>query len=279
MDCASHPGAPHAEADAVQAGTSSGERHSRVTRRGSRAAARSTRCAAQRAEGRDARADPELRRHRQPVRLLPAGYGGRRRPEPLHAVEQPPLRDLQQDRGASGRPAAGEHALPGRSSPYCGARNRGDPIVLYDQYAQRWMASQFAFDGPALPRRSTSASRSRPPATRPVAGARTTSSFHQVKFNDYPKFGIWPAQNTYTMTAPQFGGNNGQGVWGFERDKMLACQTAGMGVSGPGHLRREPAAHPAGGRRRGDRAAGERAAADRHRQRRRRRATRTTAST
>src|SRR5206468_1356845 len=49
---------------------------------------------------------------------------------------------------------------------------------------------------------------------------------HQTKFNDYPKFGVWPAQNSYTMTAPQFNSTGGQGVWGFERDKMIACQTA-----------------------------------------------------
>ena len=30
------------------------------------------------------------------------------------------------------------------------------------------------------------------------------------------------------MTAPQFNSTGGQGVWGFERDKMLACQPAGM---------------------------------------------------
>src|SRR5207244_4365554 len=29
--------------------------------------------------------------------------------------------------------------------PVCGAVNRGDPIVLYDQYASRWMVNQFAF--------------------------------------------------------------------------------------------------------------------------------------
>src|SRR5262245_12761325 len=125
-------------------------------------------------------------------------------------------------------PLTGNSLFQGGQSPYCGARNRGDPIVLYDQYAQRWMVSQFAFDGNG----------STPPFYQCIAVSTTSDPtgtwcaydflVHQVNFNDYPKFGIWPAQNTYTMTAPQFNSNGGQGVWGFERDKMLACQTAGM---------------------------------------------------
>ena len=31
-------------------------------------------------------------------------------------------------------------------TPFCGSHNNGDPIVLYDQFAQRWMVSQFAFN-------------------------------------------------------------------------------------------------------------------------------------
>ena len=31
------------------------------------------------------------------------------------------------------------------NAPNCAANNNGDPVVLYDQYAGRWFASQFAF--------------------------------------------------------------------------------------------------------------------------------------
>jgi hypothetical protein len=122
-------------------------------------------------------------------------------------------------------PNPGNTLFPG--TPNCATLNRGDPIVLYDQYAGRWMASQFAFistgSGPFYQCIAIS-------STNDPTGAWCAYEFlvHPVKFNDYPKFGIWPAQNTYTMTAPQFNSNGGQGVWGFERDKMLACQTAGM---------------------------------------------------
>jgi len=110
-------------------------------------------------------------------------------------------------------------------TPFCGAHNNGDPIVLYDQFAQRWMVSQFAFNstsqGPFYQCIAVSNS------SDPTAGwCAYEFLVHQTKFNDYPKFGIWPAQNTYTMTAPQFNSTGGQGVWGFERDKMIACEPA-----------------------------------------------------
>src|SRR5512132_2236523 len=110
-------------------------------------------------------------------------------------------------------------------TPFCGTHNNGDPIVLYDQFAGRWMASQFAFNsttqGPFYQCIAVSNS------DDPTAGwCAYEFLVHQTKFNDYPKFGIWPAQNSYTMTAPQFNSSGGQGIWGFERDKMLACQTA-----------------------------------------------------
>ncbi len=140
-------------------------------------------------------------------------------------------------------PHPGNTLFPGL--PNCGTLNRGDPIVLYDQFAGRWMANQFAFvssgSGPFYQCIAVS-------TTNDPTGTWCAYEFlvHPVKFNDYPKFGIWPTQNTYTMTAPQFNSTGGQGIWGFERDKMLACQTAGHGVSGPRQLRPAPATDPAG---------------------------------
>ena len=47
---------------------------------------------------------------------------------------------------------------------------------------------------------------------------------NNTKFNDYPKFGVWPAQNAFMMTANQFGadGFGGVGGMGSERDQMIA---------------------------------------------------------
>ena len=73
-------------------------------------------------------------------------------------------------------------------TPFCGSHNNGDPIVLYDQFAQRWMVSQFAFtstsQGPFYQCIAVSSSSD-------PTGTCCAYEFlvHQTKFNDYPKFG------------------------------------------------------------------------------------------
>ena len=109
-------------------------------------------------------------------------------------------------------------------TPLCGTHNQGDPLVLYDQFSQRWMASQFA-TGPDGNYECISVS-----ATNDPTGAWCGYEFliHPTKFGDYPKFGVWPTQNAFVMTVNQFAGNDwgGVGVYGFERDRMLACEPA-----------------------------------------------------
>ena len=128
---------------------------------------------AQRTEGPDAAPDPELRRRQQPLRLLPARHRGRRRPEPLHAVGQPPLRDLQQDRPAARR-ARTRATRSSTGTPYCGdATAATRSCSTTSSRAAGWRPSSRST---ARAGRSTSASRSRPRTTRPAPGARTSSS-------------------------------------------------------------------------------------------------------
>jgi hypothetical protein len=125
-------------------------------------------------------------------------------------------------------PANGNTLFPGH--PVCGTTNNGDPIVLYDSYAGRWLASQFAFQnistGPYYQCIAISNS------SDPTAGWCTYEfQVHSTKLNDYPKFAVWPSQNAYFLTAPQFTNGasfSGIGIWGFERDRMIACQPARM---------------------------------------------------
>jgi hypothetical protein len=107
----------------------------------------------------------------------------------------------------------------------CATNNDGDPIVLYDQTADRWLASQFAL--PNYPRG---------PFYQCIAVSQTgdpTGAWHlytylisDTKLNDYPKFGVWP--DGYYMSINQFNCKvigctwAGQGVVAFERDKMLS---------------------------------------------------------
>ena len=81
-------------------------------------------------------------------------------------------------------PHPGNTLFPGL--PNCGTLNRGDPIVLYDQFAGRWMANQFAFvssgSGPFYQCIAVS-------NTNDPTGAWCAYEFlvHPVKFNDYPE--------------------------------------------------------------------------------------------
>jgi len=103
----------------------------------------------------------------------------------------------------------------------CAAPDAGDPIVLYDPLADRWLLSQFAF-----------ASTSSPPYHECIAISQTgdpTGAYYLYdfvtpgnEFPDYPKLGVWP--DGYYMTTNQFllgGSFDGAGVFAFDRAKML----------------------------------------------------------
>ena len=123
-------------------------------------------------------------------------------------------------------PRPGNQLFTGLS--VCGTENAGDPVTIYDQYAGRFVASQFGDSG--APYYQCVAVSTSDDAT----GTWCAYQFnvHNTKFNDYPKMGVWPSQNAYMMTANQFppSGFGGVGVWAFERDQMIAngCPAARM---------------------------------------------------
>jgi hypothetical protein len=103
----------------------------------------------------------------------------------------------------------------------CETRNNGDPIVLYDPIADRWLMSQLAFIDPVDYHQCVAVSQSADPTG---AWYRYDFLFSTTMLNDYPKFGVWP--DGYYLAVNQFAGVNprvyaGQGVMAFERDKML----------------------------------------------------------
>lgn len=113
----------------------------------------------------------------------------------------------------------------------CETTNDGDPIVLYDELADRWMLSQFAL--PRFPRgpfyQCIAVSQTADPMGEYYRYQFTISS---DKLNDYPKFGVWP--DGYYMAVNQFKCSmlfcnwGGQGVVAFERDQMLVGGPARM---------------------------------------------------
>jgi hypothetical protein len=110
----------------------------------------------------------------------------------------------------------------------CETVNNGDPVVLYDQLADRWFLSQFGFTSQAGPTYQCIAVS----ATGDPAGAYHRYAFLSVTvgFDDYPHYGMWP--NAYYMTANRFnapGGFAGANV-AYEREAMLAGDAARMVV-------------------------------------------------
>ena len=99
--------------------------------------------------------------------------------------------------------------------PWTGT-NDGDPIVLYDELADRWMASQFAIntsDGSYWQLVAVS-------ATSDPLGSYNRYAFEMPVFNDYPKLSVWP--DAYYATFNMFGSYTRVGVAAFEREAMLA---------------------------------------------------------
>jgi len=102
----------------------------------------------------------------------------------------------------------------------CRTGDDGDPIVLYDPLADRWLITQFEVNN--VPGRQCIAiSQTSDPLGAYFAYDFTMPS---TDFQDYPHLGVWP--NGYYMTTNQFNqaGNAflGAGIFAFNRQKMLA---------------------------------------------------------
>jgi hypothetical protein len=104
----------------------------------------------------------------------------------------------------------------------------GDPIVLYDQLADRWLLTQFTTSGLFDPTK---------PFWNCVAVSTTgdpTGSYYRYAFEtenfqffpDYPKYGVWT--DSYVLTTREFGPTveYGIGVYGLEKNKMLNGEPA-----------------------------------------------------
>jgi hypothetical protein len=104
----------------------------------------------------------------------------------------------------------------------------GDPVVLYDQFTDRWIMSQFTTSGLDDPSK---------PFWNCVAVSTTsdpTGSYYRYAFEtghfqffpDYPKYGNWT--DSYVLTTREFGPTDeyGIGVYALEKNKMVNGQPA-----------------------------------------------------
>jgi hypothetical protein len=115
----------------------------------------------------------------------------------------------------------------------------GDPVVLYDQFSDRWLLSQFTTRGldPATPTA---------PFYNCVAISQTgdpTGAYYRYAFitqadtvdggyffPDYPKYGVW--KDSYIMTTRDFGlvDQYGISVYALEKNKMVNGQAKARAV-------------------------------------------------
>ncbi len=117
------------------------------------------------------------------------------------------------------------NALWAGTGTQCAAHNDGDPIVIYDQLADRWLLSQFTASATPYYAECIAISTSPDPT-----GTYYLYEFDEspTVFHDYPHIAIWP--DAYYMTTNEFPDgaqtNSGAGAFAFERDKMLTGQPA-----------------------------------------------------
>jgi hypothetical protein len=109
----------------------------------------------------------------------------------------------------------------------CQTDNDGDPIVLYDRIADRWIISQFAVtggDGVATPFLECVAVSQTPDPT----GAYFRYAFPYGGFNDYPKIAVWPDAYyvTFNMFDPTGTTFTGGKACAYDRTRMLLGQPA-----------------------------------------------------
>ena len=104
----------------------------------------------------------------------------------------------------------------------CANHNDGDPVVVYDQLAKRWLLSEFIATPTTGEQYGECIAVSK---TSDATGAYYlyTFLFGSDVFYDYPKIGVWP--DGYYMSANEFPTgqetSSGAGAFVFERSQML----------------------------------------------------------
>jgi hypothetical protein len=105
----------------------------------------------------------------------------------------------------------------------CQTHNDGDPVVIYDSKADRWVVSQFAVNvNPSLQCVAVS-------QTSDPTGAYFRYAFsYGADFPDYPKMGVWP--DAYYESFNMFNGAGtaflGAEICAYDRSKMLTGAAA-----------------------------------------------------
>lgn len=109
----------------------------------------------------------------------------------------------------------------------CRTNDNGDPIVLFDPLAQRWVVTQFALADTSTPPWFECVAVSKTPDPTGAWYVWAFQTPNNGGFPDYPKLGVWT--DAYYMTthqngflAPPSAAGRGTGFFAFDRNRMLA---------------------------------------------------------
>ncbi len=102
----------------------------------------------------------------------------------------------------------------------------GDPIVLYDRQADRWLISEFAASDNVF---CVCISRT----GDPVSGGWYAYGFKVPTFPDYPKYAVWATDanggvGSYVVTTNEITNKESSGVYALDRGAMLAGEAASL---------------------------------------------------
>jgi hypothetical protein len=106
------------------------------------------------------------------------------------------------------------------SGGLCASSGAGDPIILFDELASRWVLTEFTGSGNLLCVYISSGDDLSGPVTW------TRYSFQFPSFPDYPKYGVWP--DAYYVGANENGNPGSRPFYAMDRVRMLAGQSATM---------------------------------------------------
>ncbi|MCL4839427.1 MAG: hypothetical protein KJ058_15840, partial [Thermoanaerobaculia bacterium] len=113
---------------------------------------------------------------------------------------------------SNGSVAAGPFAMDTLGTGNC-ASGLGDPIVLYDEAADRWMLSEFSSSGNRLCIYISQ-------TADPIAGGWCAYQVTAPSFPDYPKYAVW--HDAYYVTSNE----SSPAIYALDRENMKACGTA-----------------------------------------------------
>lgn len=113
----------------------------------------------------------------------------------------------------NGSIVAGPTDLDSLGTGVC-ANGHGDPIVLYDQLADRWLLSEFA------PRGDNTLCVYVSMTNDPTTGGWFAYNFKAESFPDYPKYAVWP--DAYFLASNE----SSPTVYAFDRRAILAGEPA-----------------------------------------------------